>query len=414
MRLLAVLKHNENIPYYLLAGGISKLGDILSGLAFLFLAYDLTGSELHTTGMAIVETLPYLLFGLIGGVLADWLPKKKLLIYLGFMRIPFVFSIVCMHYFDLLTYGYLLMASFLIQCIGCFFNPAHRSVLPAITKEGERMAANSLNDTFVRGVTVLSPIVSVWLLTSVGVVHFFSIATLTYAISIFFISKIHIREYNVQSNKSVKGVFRAIIEFIIWIRAQLTIKHLFMFTFMTVFFNTWAWEVGLLLALSEMSSSSEKIYSILQGIFGGIVIITNIIIPFLFKKLTLQHYMIGAFIWGIGITYYGLLYDVKHFFIGCAIVGIGLPIAGLARVYLLQSLVPKDKMGRAFSFNATLLYLSNTISLALYGVLVLYISIQHLMLYSGIMIIIVSLIGLIYKTVSIPKLGWRFIVNFLK
>src|SRR5690625_4488831 len=223
------------------------------------------------------------------------------------------------------------------------------------------MAANSLHETFVRGVTVLSPIVSVWLLTSVGVVHFFSIATLTYAISIFFISKIHIREYNVQSNKSVKGVFRAIIEFIIWIRAQLTIKHLFMFTFMTVFFNTWAWEVGLLLALSEMSSSSEKIYSILQGIFGGIVIITNIIIPFLFKKLTLQHYMIGAFIWGIGITYYGLLYDVKHFFIGCAIVGIGLPIAGLARVFLFQSLVPVVQIGRDFSFIATIIYLFYTL-----------------------------------------------------
>src|SRR5690625_5802026 len=95
-----------------------------------------------------------------------------------------------------------------------------------------------------------------------------------------------------------------------------------------------------------MSSSSENIYSILQRIICKIVIITNIIIPFLFKKLTLQHYMIGAFILGIGITYYGFLYDVKHFFIGCAIVGIGLPISELARVYLLQSLVLEDKMGR--------------------------------------------------------------------
>ncbi|UOR12870.1 hypothetical protein [Halobacillus amylolyticus] len=68
---------NKNIRYYLLAGGVSRLGDVLSGMAFLFLAYDLTGSSLHTTGMAMAETLPYLLFGLIGGVMADWLPKKS-------------------------------------------------------------------------------------------------------------------------------------------------------------------------------------------------------------------------------------------------------------------------------------------------------------------------------------------------
>src|SRR5690625_7772584 len=117
--------------------------------------------------------------------------NKKLLIYLVFMRIPFVFSIVCMHYFDMLTYGYLLMASFLIQCIGCFFNPTHRSVLPAITKEEERRAASSFTATCVRGVTVLSPIASVSLLTSSGVVHFCSIAALTYVFSIFFRSQIH-------------------------------------------------------------------------------------------------------------------------------------------------------------------------------------------------------------------------------
>lgn len=398
----------------MLAGSISKLGDVLSGMAFLFLAYDLTNSELHTTGMAIAETMPYLLFGLFGGVIADWLPKKTLLIYLDFMRIPLVFSIVCMHYFDILTYGYLLIVSFLIQSIGCFFNPAHRSVLPTITINAERTAANSLYDALARGVTVLSPVVSVWLLETVGVVHFFTIDALTYVISLFFISKIHIKENKVESNKSLNGVFSAIIEFSDWARTQLTIKHLFIFTFITVFFNTCVWEVGLLLALAEMSSNSEELYSILQGIFGGVVIITNIIIPYLFKKLTLRHNLIGASIWGSGITYYGLLYDIEHFFIGCAIVGIGLPIAGLARVYLLQSLVPEDKIGRAFSFNAVLLYFSNTISLALFGILVLYFPIKQLMLFSGVMIIIVSTLGIFSKTVNPAKFNWRSSVNSLK
>ncbi|MGG3690399.1 hypothetical protein [Caldifermentibacillus hisashii] len=50
---------NKKIRYYLLGGGVSKLGDVLTGMAFLFITYDVTGSSLHTTGMAIAETLPY-------------------------------------------------------------------------------------------------------------------------------------------------------------------------------------------------------------------------------------------------------------------------------------------------------------------------------------------------------------------
>ncbi|RWZ58590.1 MFS transporter [Halobacillus fulvus] len=405
----------KNIRYYLLAGGISRLGDVLSGMAFLFLAYDLTESSLHTTIMAIAETLPYLLFGLIGGVVADWLPKKKLLIYLDLLRIPLVLSIVFLYYVDALTYVYLLIVSFLIQSIGCFFNPAHRSVLPAITEEEERTSANSWNDSLTRGVTVLTPFLTVWLLNSFGTIHLFTIDALTYAVSALFLTKIHWKENDAPTGiKSVKALFSAILEFAVWAKNQATIKNLFIFTFLTVFFNTWVWQVGLLLALTEISSESEALYSMLQGVFGGVVILTNLILPYFIKTMTLRIYLIGAAIWGAGIAYYGALFEISHFFIGVAIVGIGLPIAGLARVYLLQTLVPENKLGRAFSTNAVLLYFSNTISLATYGLLVSFISIQTLMLGSGLLILFISAGPLLFQTVKLSKFRRGFPVHLFK
>ncbi|WP_028784793.1 MFS transporter [Thalassobacillus devorans] len=405
---------NKDIRFYLLAGGISRLGDTLSGMAFLFLAYDLTGSSLHTTGMAMAETIPYLLFGLIGGVMADWLPKKKWLIYLDIARIPLISSIVLLYYFDMLTYIYLLIVSFFIQSIGCFFNPAHRSILPAITGERERTAANSMNDTLTRGVTVLSPVLSVWLLNCFGVVHFFTVDAITYAISALFIYQVDLKEPKNTATKSFKAVFVAIAEFAEWVKAHRTIRKLFLFTFITVFFNTWVWQVGMLLALTEMSSQSEELYSMLQGVFGGVVIITNLLLPYFIKKMTLRHYLIGALIWGAGVLYYGLLYDMPHFFIGAALVGVGLPIAGLARVYLLQTFVPEEKLGRAFSSNAVLLYFSNTVSLGLYGLLVLIIPIKVLMISSGLFIIISSTGALLFKAIKTSKFTRRFTVHFLK
>ncbi|MCA1010609.1 MFS transporter [Halobacillus halophilus] len=406
---------NKNIRYYLLAGGISRLGDNLSGMAFLFLAYDLTKSSLYTTIMAIAETAPYLLFGLIGGVIADWLPKKKLLIYLDLVRVPIVLSIVGLYYFEALSYVFLLIVSFLIQSIGCFFNPAHRSVLPSITREKERTSANSLNDTLTRGVTVLTPVLTVWLLHSFGAVHLFTIDALTYGLSAILIARLQWKETNIPIvKKSIKSIFRAILEFMDWAKNHSTIKKLFIFTFITVFFNTWVWEVGLLLALTDMTSKSEELYSILQGVFGGIVILTNLVLPYFIKAMNLRIYLVGAILWGLGIAYYGAFYGIQHFFIGVAIVGIGLPIASLARVYLLQTLVPEEKMGRAFSTNAVLLYFSNTISLGIYGLLVSFISIQTLMLGSGLIILLVSIGALIFHTVNTSKLRGSLPINLFK
>ncbi|GGF14414.1 MFS transporter [Halobacillus andaensis] len=405
---------NKNIRYYLAAGSVSRLGDLLSGMAFLFLAYDLTESSMLTTGMAVAEALPYLLFGLIGGVIADWLPKKKWLISLDLVRIPLILSVVVLYQLDMLTYAYLVTISFLIQSIGCFFNPAHRSVLPSITNVEERTIANSMYDTLTRGVTVLSPVVSIGLLNTYGAIHFFTFDALTYLISVLCLRQVSMEDRTQVSDKSISALFDSIKVIAVWIKTQPTIRRLFFFTFITVFFNTWVWEVGLLLALAEKSAQSEELYSILQGIFGGVVILTNIVLPYFIKKMKLFHYFIGGCLWGLGILYYGLLYEVTHFFIGCAIVGIGLPIAGLARVYLIQTLVPEEKLGRAFSFNAVLLYLSNTISLALYGFLVLFIQIQWLMIASGLAILSVSISGLLMKTVEASKLRGRLTINFLK
>ncbi|WP_369809923.1 MFS transporter [Gracilibacillus caseinilyticus] len=147
-----------------------------------------------------------------------------------------------------MSFYYLLIVSFLIQSIGCFFNPTHRTVLPAITPEDDRNIVNSINDILSRGIKVLSPFLSVWILNHYGTIHFFTIDTITYAVSAWCISRIPITEHPPEfGNKTVNNLFHSIAEFAYWATSHLTIRRLFLFTFITVFFNTWVWEVGILL-----------------------------------------------------------------------------------------------------------------------------------------------------------------------
>ncbi|WP_281659503.1 MFS transporter [Halobacillus sp. Cin3] len=407
------LWNNPDIRFYMTAGAVSKLGDSLSAMAFLFLAYDLTGSALHTTGIALAETIPYLLFGLIGGGVADALPKKRLLVTLDLLRVPLMLTVVALEMMNMLSFSVLFASSFLIQSAGCFFNPAHRSVLPMVTTEAERSAANSLYDTLTRGITIATPVAAAALIQTAGVIHFFTLDACTYLLSAFVLSKLHLKESN-KRLPSPKFIFSSIYEFLTWMVGKVRVRHLFVLTFYTVFLNTWVWEVGILLALEELTSESEKLYSMIKGVFGAVVIITNLCIPFFIRSFSLKHYITGACLWGLGLFYLGVFYSPGHFFIGTILIGIGLPTASLARVYLIQKLVPEEKMGRAFSTNAVLLYGSNTLSLLLYGLLTSILSTPSLMMVSGALMLIPFFTIVLWMLIGSTKLSRRFPVHFFK
>ncbi|WP_231512541.1 MFS transporter [Bacillus sp. MB2021] len=378
------------------------MGDVISGLAFLFLTCQMTESSIHTTGVAISQVVPYLLFGIIGGVIADWVDKKRILIRIDLIRVPLILSLVLFQQLELLNYWHLIIVSFLIQCLGCFFNPAHRAILPIITREEERSSVNSLLDTVTRGITVLGPIVSVGLMNTINIIHFFTFDALTYLISAILIYKIQFTEKNITgespNQRKISDIFISIKDFSIWVKKQTTIRTIFIVTVIIVFFNTWVWQVGLLLQLIETTPNGEELYSLLLGWYGAAVIAVNLLIPLIWKKLSVKIYLFGSLIWGIGILLLGFAYSLPMFFIGILVAAIGLPISGLSRVYLLQKYLPVEKLGRGFSFNAFLLYLSNAVSLGVFGFISSFLSTRILFLICGIMMVICS--GIYLLTIS--------------
>ncbi|AXI08218.1 MFS transporter [Oceanobacillus zhaokaii] len=403
---LKVLKNNRNVLFYLLGAGTSNLGDVISGLAFLFIAYEITESSIYTTGVAISQVFPYLLFGLIGGVIADWVDKKKLLIIIDLLRIPLTLSLVLFYQLELLNYWHLIVVSFLIQCLGCFFNPAHRAILPLITSEEERSSVNSLLDTATRGITVLGPIVSLGLMNTINIVYFFTFDALTYLISAIFIYRIQLSEKSLtnenSSQRKVRDIFISIKDFSIWAKRQDTIRTIFIVTVIIVFFNTWVWQVGLLLQLVQTTPIGEELYSLLLGWYGAAVIAVNLLIPLIWKKLSVKIYLLGSLIWGIGILLLGFSYTIPLYFLGVLVAAIGLPISGLSRVYLLQKYLPTGKLGRGFSFNAFLLYFSNAISLGVFGLISSFVSIRILFIICGLMMVFCSVVYLLNISRKVP------------
>ena len=391
---------NKQILYYLIGAGVSQLGNVLSGLAFLFLGYELTKSAGLTTVIAVSQAVPYLLFGLIGGGVADRVNKKSLLLILDFVRVPIILALFVIGAAGHLAFWHLLLVSFVIQSIGCFYNPAYRSLLPLITPANDRTAVNSLLDTVTRGVQVLAPVFSIGLMNAGGTIYFYTIDAISFGVSACCTLLLY-KTKPVQEEvppETEKGVFRSIWGFFIWMKGEGTIKSLFGVTFLMVFFNTWVWQVGLLLLLLEVYPvEGQDFYSLMMSWYGAGVIIVNLIIPFIWKELTLKIYLASSAVWGAGIALFGLADHLPVFFACMLICAIGLPVSGLARVYLIQTLVPDYMLGRAFSLNAVLLYGSNVLSLCLFGLLAAVMEIKMIFLGCGTMMILGSTVYLARK-----------------
>lgn len=385
---LTIFKNNKRVRNYLLATACSNLGNVMNGMALLFLAYDLTGSNAYTTGIAIAQVAPYLLFGLAGGVIADWISKVKWLVRIDLFRFPLLIGLVLLDFADQLAYYHLIIVSIVIHLCGCLYNPAHRALIPLITTKSERTAVNSLVDTVTRGMTVLGPVFSIIFINTIGVIHFFTLDAISYLLSALFLSFIPLEAK--QTKKKQFNIYTAIREFVVWLRYHKTIHSLFKLTAFIVFFNTWVWQVGLLLMLQETTKNAEEWYSFVTGCFGVVVIIINLIIPYIFKHFTLRTYLFSSIIWGTGIFFLGWLSEIPLIFPGIILVAAGVPLSGLSRVYLLQKYLPPDKLGRGFSFNAVLLYFSNLISLGFFGTLSYLMPVHTIFILCGACMIILS------------------------
>ena len=391
--------HNRNFILYGLSWVLSKAGTSISAIAFLLLVYNSTHSGVETAGVALAETIPYALFGLIGGVAADRLRKKRTLVSLDAVQGMILITSTSLYYFHALTYLAILVITFLIETIGCVYNPTSRAVLPIIIRPDDRVPANSLMDISTRGTQLAGPAAAYFLLHWIGYGAFFIADGASYLLSASIILFLHVPHTphtasnppsTTKPRSIVITVYQPIAQFAKFAWRIPDVRNLFLATTLVVFFNTWVWQIGLLLQAESLFHNGEQAYSLFLICFTVFSIGVSLVVPFRFKALRISHYLMGAALWGVGIIGIGIAHHGGLIAIFAMVVGVGMPIASLSRVFMLQDKVPDTMRGRAFSFSAVLLYLSNTVSLALFGMMSHFVSIRALFDISGLGIILIT------------------------
>ncbi|REE95912.1 MFS transporter [Thermomonospora umbrina] len=124
------------------AGTISGLGDGVTQIAGALLAVSLTRDPISVSGVMVAQLLPWLLFGLPGGVLVDRLDRRRLMIAACVVRVAALAPLGLAVAADRASLPLLYGVFFLVGCAGLLFDGASATAVPALVAPERLEQAN--------------------------------------------------------------------------------------------------------------------------------------------------------------------------------------------------------------------------------------------------------------------------------
>ena len=135
----------------------SEVGTGMSQLAYPLLMLALTGSPAQAGALAAVRALPYVLFGLVAGALADRWNRKRLMIWSDAIRGLLMLSIPAAIWLHRLTPAQLYITGFLGGVGYVLFSSAEVGALPNVVAKDELTAAVAAQQATSSATSVAGP-----------------------------------------------------------------------------------------------------------------------------------------------------------------------------------------------------------------------------------------------------------------
>ncbi len=122
-----------------------------------WLVFDLTGSELYLGYVGLAAGLPAIVLNLIGGVVADKVDQRKLIIVTQSLSSLIMLTLATLVLADLVEIWHVMLTSFLIGSVQAFDGPTRQAMFPRLIEREDMMNAVALNSMVWQGTRVIGP-----------------------------------------------------------------------------------------------------------------------------------------------------------------------------------------------------------------------------------------------------------------
>ena len=145
---------------FLVGQTISNLGSAFTMFALPLIVFKLTGSALSLAFTAVVEYVPYILFGLVIGGWVDRFSPKGVMIFAEVAQAVVISSIPLLAVVGALEVWWVYVAGFVSSTLWVLFNTAEFAALPGLVGPGQLMGANGSLQASYSAATLAGPLIA--------------------------------------------------------------------------------------------------------------------------------------------------------------------------------------------------------------------------------------------------------------
>jgi DHA3 family tetracycline resistance protein-like MFS transporter len=354
-RVLEPLRHRD---FRLLWSGqtLTLLGSFVSQVAYPFQILQLGGSAIELGALASVYTLSSLVFLLLGGAIADRVPRRTLIIITELASGLIAGAVSLLGFAGALEIWHLYVAVALFGAATSFSAPALGALIPELVPEEILVPGNAIRGLSRQASRTGGPIIGGILVATAGPPAAFAFDALTFIVSA--LAVMFIRARSVIAPKTPTSIFADIREGFGFVFAtQWLWVTIFGWSVINAGFIG-AFVVGLPLLVTETLRAGSVAFGLITAAIGvGEALGAALVGQLRIRRAGVAIYLF-AVVGGIGLLVYGLVPTLPGALLGGVLVGFSFVCLGVLWESALQRHVPRQMLGRVTSvdwFGGTLL-----------------------------------------------------------
>ena len=221
---------------YLFGAFVSETGNQMQTVAVAWQVYELTRNPASLALIGLANLLPILILSLIGGITADKIDRKKILIISQSSMAILAFSLFLLTSFHLINPYFIYLILLLSGVAQSFSMPARQAILPNLVPGNYFMNAISLHTLQFQGATMIGPAVAGLLIAGfgVGTVYFFN----GFSFLIFIASILGIKASLNVEHKDVEFNLKSILDGVKFVFKTPILYSTMVLDFLATFFGT--------------------------------------------------------------------------------------------------------------------------------------------------------------------------------
>ncbi len=339
---------------------LSAVGDYFYTIAVMWIAVKTSGSDAGLVAGA--GGLATIICGLFGGVYADRWNRRNIMMIVDVLRAVVVLTLPALALSGALRFWHLIVVEVIISSLGALFDPALQASLPALTGDTKTLqATNGLMDVTRRLARALGPGLAGLLVIFLPLAHFFTLDAASFVISalaVFLMGKRFVWQAPGDVEKQRTGglgrLFGEIGEGMRLVRAHSVLFWSMMAATLSNMVWGIAFVVGVPLLVARNLGNGVGTYGLIVGAYGVGNVLSNLVLGSLTIKRRALSIFLGKSILGLGFLLLGLSSSVPMALLVSAFAAIGGPMADIMIVTMLQTELPAEQIGKAYSLHMVL------------------------------------------------------------